>query len=53
MPKIPTYDDVLVAARRIRLYPHRTSILTTVTGAEHLYKSDDGGTLVGMEVHAL
>ncbi len=53
MLKIPTYDDVLITARRIRLYPHRRSILTIVTGAELLSTSDDGGTLVGMEVHAL
>ena len=45
MPKIPTYDDVLAAAERIRPYVHRTPVFTsktlnTMTGAQRYLKCE-------------
>jgi len=45
MPRIPTYNDVLAAAERIRPYVHRTPIFTStalnrMTGAELYFKNE-------------
>ncbi len=45
MPRIPTYNDVLAAAERIRPYVHRTPIFTSktldaMTGAELFLKCE-------------